>query len=161
MKKNNPSPRNPTWRMGSQDGRIRGDRIPPSQFIRQKKAIWGPGSHKPSFRGRKLRWNSNWFNYLSDYLAKLYIKFHQPRCPWNSRGPISRNLNATFWGISVVWGRYNLTRPIIHWHPHDMVEIVFKKVSLLSSSIIGLDYSWYYRIISFTHIGYIDIGQQK
>ena len=26
------------------------------------------------------------------------IIFHQPGFPWNSRGPISRNLNATFWG---------------------------------------------------------------
>ena len=28
--------------------------------------------------------------------------------PWNKG--ISRNLNATFWGKSVVWSRYNLTR---------------------------------------------------
>ncbi len=38
------------------------------------------------------------------------IIFHQPRFPWNSRGfPLQK---ATFWGKSVVWGRYNLTNEI-------------------------------------------------
>ena len=40
----------------------------------------------------------------ANILAKFI--FHQPRFPWNSRGPISLNQTATFWGyIGRVFGR--------------------------------------------------------
>ena len=45
----------------------------------------------------------------TSYISCQIIIFHQPRFPWNSRGPISLTKSATFWGKSVVWGRYNLT----------------------------------------------------
>ena len=52
------------------------------------------------------------------YLPKLSIIFHQPRFPWNFRGPISLPKRYLLGEIGKMWGRYNLTRYMVLGKPN-------------------------------------------